>query len=300
MPINNKGVLFCFTDFDETNINNGYQSVYNLNSDVVRGIAWGVETCPQTGKKHNQGFIQVYKQCRWTWLQKNFFKNKLHMEVCRGSIYDNETYCSKQGNYHKLGMFVSRGYRSDLVNIKEDLKAGATMYDIMENYTGDFLRYHAGIEKMKTLIDERHSHEFRAIHCTTLTGPAGSGKTSYVMKKHGSKNVFKLDSGADSKFLFNGYQGQDVLLIDDYAGWIKYTYLLHILDGYHLPLNVKNGRTFAKWTKVYITSNVKPGNWYVKIGDNLKRRVAKCLEVTKGNTRILSHPWQRTYTAEYS
>lgn len=294
----NKGISFCFTDFHANNIEHGYETMYANFKDVIRGIAWGKEVCPSTGKTHNQGFIQLFKQARWTSIQK-MMNSKCHFEVMLGSIVENETYCSKENKYTHLGAFVTRGFRSDIHNIKDDLKNGAGLYDIMENYTGDFVRYHSGITKMKELIDQKKSMQWRNVETTTLTGEAGSGKTSFVYKKHGYENVFKLDAGADSKFMFNGYEGQKVLLIDDFAGWIKYTYLLNILDGHPLPLNVKNGRTFAMWEQVYITSNVNPGNWYATIGENLKRRIGKCLEVTKGNTTDLSHPWQKSYVVEY-
>ena len=289
MTTNNKGVSFCFTDFKQCNLDAGYGYVYEKYKDIIRGIAWGLETCPTTGKMHNQGYIQLFKQARFSSIQK-MINSKCHFEIMCGSVNESEKYCSKEGDLKKCGNFVSKGYRSDLHNIKDDLKNGASMYEIMNNYTGDFVRYHSGIEKMKTLIEEESAPEWRDIETTVLVGDAGSGKTSFVYKKHGHKNIFKIDSCGDTdKFLFDGYKGQKVLLIDDFNGWIKYTAMLNILDGYPLPLNIKGGRTTARWDTVYITSNVTPKYWYKKIFDNFRRRLDKCLLVTKGNTERLSH-----------
>lgn len=292
----NKGTKFIFTNFKECD----YTKVYEEYSDVIRALAYGKEICPSTGKEHHQGFIQMYKQCRWSSIQKMFNNRSCHFEVMKGSIEQNELYCSKEGKYTKIGNFVSRGYRSDLHNIKDDLKNGARLYDIMENYTGDFVRYHAGIEKMKSLIDNEQSKIYRDVNVTVLVGPAGSGKTSYVSKKHGYKNVFTLNF-EDPKFMFNGYDNEDVLLIDDFNGEIDYNQLLRILQGHPLPLNVKNGIRYAFFTKIYITSNVKPVEWYPIVKQNLKRRIHNCLEVTKGNTTVLSHPYIRDddYCYEY-
>lgn len=294
---NNKGVSFCFTDFNKLNIENGYNKIYDEFKDVIRGIAWGKEVCPKTGREHNQGYVQMFSQSRYTAIQK-MIKSKCHFEVMFGSINDNEAYCSKENRYTKLGAFVSRGYRSDMHSIKDEIKNGASLYDIMENYTGQFVRMSNGITKMKELIDEKKSQEWRDVKVTTLTGEAGVGKTSYVYKKYGYAEVFTIDGGCDPKFLFNGYAGQDVLLIDDFNGWVKYTTMLRILDGHPLPLNVKNGRTFARWTKIYITSNVVPRKWYLKIYENFKRRIHECLLVTKGNTEPLVNPWD--YAADDS
>lgn len=284
----NKGISFCFTDFLPHNINKGYDDIFDDFKDVIRGIAWGVETCPTTKKKHNQGYIQMYKQCRYTAIQK-MFKSKCNFSVMKGSILQNEIYCSKECNYKKRGLFISRGYRSDLHNIKDDLKNGATMYDIMENYTGDFVRYATGITKMKSLIDKKKGLVWRDVDVIALYGKAGSGKTSSVMKEHGYENVFTLDSKWASTNFWGDYDGESVLLIDDFNGWVQYSYLLRVLDGHPLQLNIKGGSTYAMWTKVYITSNAMGGTWYNKIGDNLKRRVKECLEVSKGNTVCLTH-----------
>lgn len=286
----NKGVSFCFTDFDKKNIETGYEAIYKDNIDIIRGIAWGKETCPTTGKEHNQAYIQMYKQCRYTSIQK-LIKSKAHFEVMYGSIEQNETYCKKENVFKKLGDFVSRGYRSDLHNIKDDLKAGSSLTDIMENYTGDFIRYSNGIQKMKSLIDNKQANKFRDVKTTVLIGEAGSGKTSHVVKKYGYENVFIVENGQDDKFLFDGYDGESTILIDDFNGNIKYTTLLRILDGHKYGLNIKNGRTYARWNKVYITSNNKPGKWYKTIGENLKRRIDNCLLVSEGNTENLTHAW---------
>lgn len=291
----NKGISFVFTDYDKNNIKNGYSDIYSEFSDIIRGIAWGVETCPKTGRAHNQAYIQLYKQSRYSAIQK-MIKSKCHFEVMMGSIEHNENYCSKEGKYKKLGNFVSRGYRSDLHNIKDDLKQGASMYDIMENYTGDFVRYHSGISKMKELIDKKNAREWRPCEVTTITGKAGEGKTRYVMEKEGYDNVFILDNDGNDSFMFNGYDGEKVLLIDDFNGWIKYTYMLRILDGYPLRLNIKNGVTWARFDRVYITSNAKPANFYKReIKKNFKRRINSCLEVIKGNTNTLIDPWEKDY-----
>ena len=287
----NKGVSFCLTDFSTKNIESGYANIYNEYKDVIRGIAWGKETCPSTGKLHNQMYIQMFKQCRATAIQ-NMIKSKCHYEVMRGSIEQNETYCSKEGVYTKLGCFVSRGYRSDLHNIKDDLKNGSSLYDIMENYTGDFIRYSNGIQKMKSLIDNKQANKFRKVTTTALIGDAGSGKTTYVCDKYGYENVFIVENGQDEKFLFDGYDGEKTILIDDFNGNIKYTTLLRILDGHKYGINIKNGRTYARWENIYITSNNKPSKWYKNIGENLKRRIKNCLLVSEGNTTDLTHPWE--------
>lgn len=281
-----RGTSFVFTDFDAKNIKDGYAKVFKEYDDIIRGLAWGREKCPKTGNDHNQCYIQFYSQQRGSKIQK-IVKNKCHYEVMHGSIKDNENYCSKEGKYTEIGKFVSRGYRSDLHSIKDDLKAGASMYDIMENYTGDFVRYHSGIKAMAGLVHKKQRKGWRDVEVTVLQGKAGTGKTRYVYDKHGYENVYKFDAKHAKTDFWGMYDGEDVLLIDDFNGWIQYSYMLQVLDGYPLQMNVKNGTTWANFTKVYITSNVSVSRWYSRVQDNFWRRIGKCLEVSKGNTEPL-------------
>lgn len=285
-----KGVLFCFTDFSGVNVKNGYKKIFEEYKDIIRGISWGKEICPSTKKEHNQGFIQLFKQARYASIQK-MIKSKCHFEICHGSILDNETYCSKEGSYTKIGTYVSRGYRSDIHNIKDDLMNNVPLYNIMDNYTGDFLRYHSGIDKMKSLIDKRKRDDMGFVkpEVKVLIGDAGLGKTKQIYEKHGYHNVFKISRYDDLKFMFNGYDNQEVLILDDFNGNVPYTYLLQLLDGYPLDINIKNGVRYNFFNKIYITSNNKPSKWYKNISENLKRRISFCLEVTKGNTESFSH-----------
>lgn len=62
---------------------------------------------------------------------------------------------------------------------------------------------------------------------------------------------------------FNGYQGEQTLIIDDLnTGWVPYNVLLNWCEGYPQELQTKGGTAWAGWTTVFITSNVDPNDWY--------------------------------------
>jgi hypothetical protein len=80
--------------------------------------------------------------------------------------------------------------------------------------------------------------------------------------------------------------------------------MLNILDGFPLRINVKASHTYANYTKVIITSNVCPDEWYRSVDDPpaygkvgtipvqvlsaFKRRLNRVIEVTPENVSILS------------
>lgn len=84
------------------------------------------------------------------------------------------------------------------------------------------------------------------------------------MEKALSTNTgwFKLEHPGGHLVWWDGYEGQQLLILDDFTGWIPMTQLLNVLDGYPMTLNVKNGRSMAAWTEVIITSNLHPKAWY--------------------------------------
>lgn len=269
---------FAFTDFSLSD----KASIFNKYPDDIRALAWSLETCPTTGRQHHQGFIQTYGQSRFAKIKK-MLGDSVHIETMRGTVLDNELYCEKEGRLTIMGQFTKQGKRTDIEGVKKLLQDGASMAEVMEKAPQIYLKYHAGLDKMKAMYDTANRSGIRDVVTTILVGKTGTGKTYSVLSKY--PDAFIVDSSAPDAFPFNGYDGESVILIDDFNGWLKYTYLLRVLDKYKLSLNIKGGRTMAMWSKVFITTNVRPVYWYPKTHDtkNLQRRISSVIEVVSDN-----------------
>ena len=80
---------------------------------------------------------------------------------------------------------------------------------------------------------------------------------------------------------WDGYMGEKTLIIDDFDGWISHNRMLGLLDGYQCRLAIKGGFTYARWTKVIITSNKRPESWYDGvITEALKRRLHVVIDMS--------------------
>lgn len=78
----------------------------------------------------------------------------------------------------------------------------------------------------------------------------------------------------EDTFPFDGYDGEDAIIIDDFEGQLKYKHLLKILDGHQLRVNVKGGHRYARWTRVFITTNEEASGWYQRgLTPALQRRL---------------------------
>ena len=95
-----------------------------------------------------------------------------------------------------------------------------------------------------------------------LKGPSGSGKSRYVWEQHPDLYTLDPPQCSNQSVWFDGYDGQDVLLIDDFDGWLSYKFLLRLLDRYPLRVQYKGGSIPLLATKIYITSTESPSDWY--------------------------------------
>ncbi len=241
---------WTFTDFKLVN----WEEFYKENTNKIRFIAWGVEVCPTSQKKHNQGWIQLYNKKTLGGVKK-LMGDKVHLECTRGTPEQNDTYCKKDGKYTTCGSFISQGERTDLQGTYERIMEGeTTLRDVANDDFYTYCRYRNGFQDAQKWADEKLSREFRKVEVIVHAGDSGTGKTRTAMESHAAENIFKVE-GSEMHW-FDGYQGEDILIIDDYSNDIKITRLLNLLDGYKLRLPIKGSFTYARWTKVYITTNL--------------------------------------------
>lgn len=233
---------YCFTawtqpKFDEAN---------------CRYVCWGEEICPTSGKPHWQGFVIFNRTARIPkakeWIGAGC---ETHVEIKNGTRDQARDYCMKEGRFVEHGKY-------EALTVAEMLRKPKSW--IIDNEPLMYVRYHRGIEKLQY----NKGMKWREVKVHILWGKTGCGKTRKVMEMD---SVYKIDPPYS---WWDGYEGEEILLIDDYKiGHIQRGMLLNLLDGYRLRLETKGGHTWALWKCVYITSNFNPETW----DDAILRRV---------------------------
>lgn len=229
----------------------------------------------ESGTPHIQGYIELPRARRMLGVKK-LLNTNAHLEACKGSQDDNIKYCKKDGNWVEYGTPTTghQGKRSDLDAMVEAIQNGASHEDILIQYASCAATHMRYMETLIAAIAKKQSTEFRHVEVVVLYGGAGTGKTSYVTKNN--QDVFFVNPS--ESFPFDGYDREKTICLDDFYGDIKYSYLLRILDGHQLRIPIKGSHRFARWTKVFITSNKHPSEWYSKgLTDALKRRITKLI-----------------------
>jgi len=110
---------------------------------------------------------------------------------------------------------------------------------------------------------------------TVYWGPTGVGKSHMAWEKAG---IDAYPKDPRTKF-WDGYQGQDAVVIDEFRGDIDISHMLRWLDKYPVIVEQKFGATSFKARKVYITSNLDPRNWYPGLDEGTRDALLRRMNI---------------------
>lgn len=214
------------------------------------------ETCPTTGKKHHHMYAEFRRPVRFGTIKKMVRDKTTHCEpkVRWSTIQQALDYATKEGQ----AIFVY-GRPSDGQGARTDLQEVVTKFRRDELSLSDFIledpdlyaRYRNGIIDIHAAALQERTKEFRQVEVIVLSGPTSCGKTRQAMEEA----TYRIQG--DQLNWWCGYQGDSTICIDEYDNDVRITHLLALLDGYQLRLSIKGGHTYANWTKVFITTNLK-------------------------------------------
>lgn len=286
-PPNRPARRFAFVEFPDPETGKYAKTIDEIQADDrVDGVYWGNEVCPDTKRNHRQGVIEMTDPMRYTAAQ-DAIGSKCHMEIERNKDAHIK-YCSKDGKTESRGPKKEKkqGARSDLDKFYKDIKEGKSEKEVLEGNVGAYVKYTRAYDRIKKLYDRKPT--WRKMEVMILWGKAGTGKSHYPACIHGEENVYRLTSKMAKTEFWRDYNGETVIILDEFTGsWMTYEDFNQVLDGYPYNVNTKGSSTWAKFTKVYITSNMPPQKWYPGVFAKdyekwraLKRRVLWCTEWT--------------------
>lgn len=281
---------FCITCQDMTKYEEWPK--LDLAANHIKYLIYQHELCPTTGKDHLQTYIE-FKNARHTTggIQKILGAN-VHIEARRGTRHDARKYCYKSDTQIRpcieLGTWTEQGERTDLEGMYEALKAGAVPADLMDLNPELYMRYYKAFDRVFQNIQSKNVNKFRPVDVSIIQGETGASKTRSVIDRYGPENVYTLEGPENGSLWFDGYQKQKILLIDEFYGWMPYSQLLRLTDGYCLRLGVKGSHAYSGWEKIYITSNVHPDKWYPNLFPDgmapaFERRVVEIITLKCGS-----------------
>lgn len=158
----------------------------------------------------------------------------------------------------------NQGKRNDLISLEKAITAGMTYTEMMSD---PILNKH--IAGKQTWVKERiAAFQFQnwatrnrsplgngLLSVDYIYGGTGKGKTHLINEMFGyADKVFRIGTAEQyqSRFAFNQYEGQSVLLLDEYRSSFPFQTLLDVLYGTPYPFENKGGAGWGGWLKVFI------------------------------------------------
>ena len=253
--------------------------------------------------------IFIYRRGAFTWQQIDDLFPDCHRDNCYGTPAENRAYILKDGEkFHKdetghYSYIDSNGKLHEGVNFTDTfyefgecpvehqgvstssqlvvsmIKDGATNDEIVDEVPSSYKDLEK-IERVRSMYrDKKFASMWRDVEVTYIFGPTGIGKTRGVMEKYGYGNCYRV---TDYKHPFDTYDGQDVLIFEEFRGGLKHGDMLNYLDGYPLLLPCRYFNRQACYTKVYILTNIPPDNQYPGVDSEsiaaFFRRIGRVIE----------------------
>ncbi|WAQ80636.1 MAG: replication-associated protein [Fish-associated circovirus] len=257
-----EGKYWCFTLNNYTE-----EDEANIIAWTATYLIYGRET-GESGTKHLQGYCE-WKNKKTLKTLKNL-NNKCHWERRKGTGIQASEYCKKDKDFYECGELnvPVQGKRNDLAILKEKVKSGSKLRDIMTSTDANLpqIRY---LEKYLTLLEEQRNWKPEVTWCW---GPSGAGKTKYCFEQTKPEETY----WKDGEKWWDGYDGQETVIIDDFRGCnMKFNYLLRVLDRYPLRVEVKGGYRQLLAKKIFITSIVHPEHIYTLEAEPIRQLIRR-------------------------
>lgn len=254
-------------------------------------IVVGNET-GDSGTPHFQGYFELDRRRTLTYVKTIPGLERAHFEGALGTAEENTKYCTKDGDiFIKKGTAMNQGKRTDLEEIGEEIKNGATLKDICDNHFSDFIRYHAGFKAAIKLNEERDvKSDFKledfSIPALSNTdqkaqivwGESGVGKTMYALAH------FKtplMCSHIEDLLMLNPKKHDGIVFDDMSFTHMPRTAQIHLVDmAFTRTIHVRYGtvRLPARFPRIF-TTNELGGRCLDLMDPAISRRVT-CTQVT--------------------
>lgn len=265
--------------------------------DAFEDWSWTgqLEQGGNTSYKHYQIFMQAENAVRLSSIRKRLEKKHgIHVgyiEPRKYSVGSCIKYVSKSAT-RLAGPYIhgdidkrdKQGQRSDLAELMDKVRSGATLGELLQDeelapviskrlqYTKELI----SVEQKKRL-----GFKDRELKVHYLWGKPGIGKTRKVMSEHDRAEVYRV---TNYEHPWDEYEGEPILVLDEFASQLPFQLLLNVLDRYPLRLPCRYADRYAGWTDVWIVSNKPLAEQYenmdVRVRPALDRRISEVIHMT--------------------
>ena len=221
------------------------------------------EIAPTTGKRHTHIYFHATSTVRFPQVRKNFPAS--HIEAAQGTGHQCREYIKKSGKwegtekavgnlpetFEEWGEVPQRGRRTDHEAIWNSVKAGENNTGINNAHPETIFKGKAMDKCRADFRADRFGNCVRELSVTYVHGEIGAKKMEDVFHAHDPKTLYRVTKYT---YPFDKYEGQDVIIFDNFRDSLPIREMIEYLKGYPLWLPCRGEDRIACYTKVYIIS----------------------------------------------
>lgn len=260
---------------------------WEIPTQLPNGVTYlkGQGETGEGGYRHWQFIVYTKKKHTLTAICKKF-PRAAHLEPSRSDAV--EAYVFKEetrieGTQFELGQkSFKRNSATDWRIVKDKAKEGK-LEEIPEDV---FIRYYSTLRKISVDFGKPIKRGVQEV--LVIWGPTGTGKSRLAFEMAGDDYYLK----APLTKWFDGYTGQETVIVDEFRGVIDISHMLKWLDRYPCAVEVKGSQVFLNTKKWIFTSNLSPDEWYTGLDQEtkmaLRRRFSRVIHKVNGFEEIMN------------
>lgn len=257
-----KSKNWCFT------LNNPETTTVDLELKLRAVTTYYVfqEESGENDTRHYQGYIQTEIRCMLPAVKKLI--PRAHWEVARGNPVQNKKYCTKEPRIsgpYEWGTPIKQGQRVDIEQFRDAILNGKKDTDLIKDYPIECAQYQRFIQFVRNANFLPRTTKPRVI---VYYGPSGSGKTRRAYNHSGPERTYMVSKPDNGRPLWwDSYNPteHETIILDDFYGWLPWSFLLQLLDRYPFQVEVKGGKIQFNSPNIFLTSNTEPKTWYKNV-----------------------------------
>lgn len=232
-----------------------YRIKYIIESlDKYTNYIFQVEKGGNTDYIHYQIYVEHSQQIRFSTLKAKF--PHAHLEVRKGSKVEAWEYCSKEDTRRFGPWFKGEKPSEDPSLTKRalyiaDIGLGLSDKELLLKYPGIFKLKE--VNEFRSILGIDLYSENRDVKVKYLWGLSRTGKSSYVHSLYKNKDLYVVSDYERDPF--GSYDGQKVIVFEEFRGDIPLKSMLQYLDRYPVMLPCRYANKPAQFTEVWIISN---------------------------------------------
>lgn len=221
----------------------------------------------ENGTYHTHVYFVLKNACCFSTVKNRF--EGAHIEKANGTSLQNKEYVTKTGKwiddaksetniketFEEFGEVTieQQGKTKLSEEIYEMIVDGYSDCEIMEANPSAMMKLSYINQARQTILANKAFKGYSKRDVTYLWGNTGVGKTRSIMERYGYENVYQI---TDYKHPFDNYNGEHVIIFEEFRDSIDIADMLKYLDGYPIRLPCRYANKVALYDTVYIISNI--------------------------------------------